>query len=60
MRLRALDHSGSLDRADDLVARALIRAIADIDGFSTWRYVEPWLLSHLDAEIASETLSPHH
>lgn len=60
MRLKARGHCASDDEADDIVAHALTRAIAEIDGFSCGSYVEPWLLSLLEIEIAARCSVTQH
>ncbi len=55
LRLMAREQCKSEAEADDIVAHALARAIAEVDGFDTDGYVEPWLVSLLEAEIAARS-----
>lgn len=60
MRILASKHCESADEADDMVASALSRAIANVDDFDTRGYIEPWLISHLEAEISARSCAKQH
>lgn len=60
MRQRAREHCVTAAEADDIVEHALARAIAGVEGFSGNSYVEPWLLTHLETEIAARCYAAQH
>ncbi len=51
LRLMARERCKSEAEADDIVASALSRAIAEVDRFDTNGYIEPWLISLLEDEF---------
>lgn len=53
MRRQARVHHRTAVEADDTVARALERAIGNIEGFGLEQGLRTWLFSHLDTELAA-------